>query len=210
MRATRDFNKRVSTAPRGGTTWIFSLLSTVLPTLCGFTVSILSNAMAETSEVSHLSQRPLNISLSNTIQKSFVNGSEPDPSTLTVRFKNGRTTVLVFVSKSEPFRKAKENLLHGLRESGHSTLNGASVPDSADMVEIAVPVDRHDISKGWKALEGPDAEDRLMSQTRSDQHSGLRDNGMVAFRFRGANNSAGWDVRVASMQDADAERMDQS
>lgn len=112
---------------------------------------------------------------------------------------------MLLVSKHDPLCKAKDDLVKALHASGKEKLNGAPVPFSGDDVELAVPEDRNDPSKGWVPLVGPDAEDKLMSQTRSaGQNTGLRENAILAFRFRGTGDQDLWNVKVATLADADA------
>jgi hypothetical protein len=61
-----------------------------------------------------------------------------------------------------------------------------------------VPVDNHDISKGWRALDGRNEED-AMGMKASPKSVGVKDGGVLAFRFRGE------DEEVEDEDDVDAE-----
>ena len=47
-----------------------------------------------------------------------------------------------------------------------------------------MPVDNHDISKGWKALDRMSGKD-AMGLKASPKSVGVKDGGVLAFRFRG-------------------------
>jgi hypothetical protein len=125
---------------------------------------------------------------------------DPTPDVWTIKFKNARTTVVL-----------KVELLHALKTTNPSgQLNGATLPDSADDIEFAKPRDLSNPgASGWQSI-GSDAQvddfdadlfggDNVTSKAKgkgkakanSGSHkdsllgAGLKDNAIVAFRFRG-------------------------
>ncbi|TVY18344.1 hypothetical protein LARI1_G004440 [Lachnellula arida] len=117
----------------------------------------------------------------------MVRTQEPDQSTFTLRFKHGKHTVLLFADPNTPFPTLISELLKTLHErypEGLPTSNSrnpVAIPHDILEVTLGVPVDVHDVSKGWTELDigtrGGLKETPLSL--------GLNDGGMVAFAFDG-------------------------
>jgi ribosomal protein L12E/L44/L45/RPP1/RPP2 len=132
----------------------------------------------------------------NTLHQPIDN--EGSPTNWTLRFKHGRLTILLFTEALTPLSTLKTELLDALRERYPSGLpnpaHGAKIqlgldeyipiPDDIKDVALAVPVDNHDISKGWKALDGTSGKDAIGLKA-SPKSVGVKDGGVLAFRFRG-------------------------
>ena len=108
----------------------------------------------------------------------------------------------------------KAELLKALRETHpDGTLNEHRIPKSAEDILLARPVDINDLSLGWEPLEQADEFDEELSDakgkgkaaigavgknkgkaksavTDSPQGAGLRDSGVVAFKFRSEEEKA--------------------
>lgn len=87
-----------------------------------------------------------------------------------------------------PFSILKDELLSVLRERYPKGLPKPTgpceylpVPDSVGDVALAVPVDQYDMTKGWEALELSDSKGKMKD---SPKGRGLKDGGVLAFRFR--------------------------
>jgi hypothetical protein len=65
------------------------------------------------------------------------------------------------------------------------------IPDDSKDVALAVPVDVHNIEKGWRQLGRP-GEDAL-GLKESPKTLGIKDGGVLAFRFRGEDERDGDD-----------------
>jgi hypothetical protein len=136
---------------------------------------------------------------------------DPTPDVWTIKFKNARTTVVLYVYQLQSLESIKVELLHALKTTNPSgQLNGATLPDSADDIEFAKPRDLSNPgASGWQSI-GSDAQvddfdadlfggDNVTSKAKgkgkakanSGSHkdsllgAGLKDNAIVAFRFRG-------------------------
>ncbi|KAI4766806.1 hypothetical protein E4T52_00750 [Aureobasidium sp. EXF-3400] len=136
---------------------------------------------------------------------------DPTPDVWTIKFKNARTTVVLYVYQLQSLESIKVELLHALKITNPSgQLNGATLPDSADDVEFAKPRDPSNPgASGWQSI-GSDAQvddfdadlfggDNVTSKAKgkgkakanSGSHkdsllgAGLKDNAIVAFRFKG-------------------------
>ena len=77
----------------------------------------------------------------------------PDPTSLTLLFKFARHTVLLSVSPTQPFSTTKSLLLLALESREISHIGSAPRPEDGEDLELAILVDRKDVSKGWIALE---------------------------------------------------------
>ncbi|KAI1361424.1 hypothetical protein F5Y08DRAFT_314755 [Xylaria arbuscula] len=92
---------------------------------------------------------------------------------LSIRFKNGRNTILLFVDPMAKFIQVQEELLDVLKERYPDGLATSKLPDEASQIKFAVLKNKTDPSQGWKALDvGPD--DHPVDK-------GLQDNMVVAF-----------------------------
>jgi hypothetical protein len=135
-----------------------------------------------------------------------------------LRFKNHKTTILLFVLESQSFTSIKSELLNALKATGVHEINGKSIPSSGEDVILGVPVDKHDVEKGWVDLIITEPEDgeRVVALPKGARKSvlnssplgaGLKDGSMLAFKFRktGANTTedGDWDVLMPSFDDDD-------
>lgn len=87
-----------------------------------------------------------------------------------------------------PFSILKDELLSVLRERYPKGLPRPTrpreylpIPDSIVDVALAIPVDQHDVTKGWEALESGDSKGKMKDNPKG---KGLKDGGVLAFRFR--------------------------
>ncbi|MCJ1365702.1 hypothetical protein MMC16_004827 [Acarospora aff. strigata] len=120
---------------------------------------------------------------------------EPDPLQWTLRFKQHKTTILLFVEPGQSFDSIKQNLLDALKKTGRTEINGVSLPSDAQHVVFGVPLEKNDFSRGWVKLEIPetDVEDGAGGKKKvggkksilnsSPQGAGLKDGAALAFRF---------------------------
>ncbi|KAI9880816.1 MAG: hypothetical protein M1830_000252 [Pleopsidium flavum] len=148
---------------------------------------------------------------------------EPDTLQWTLRFKQNKTTILLFVDPGQSFDSIKQDLLDALKKSGRTELNGEPVPSDSDHVLLGLPMDKNDLSKGWVKLEIPETEieDGLGAKKKvggkksilnaSPQGAGLKDGAVLAFRFSESGDKVDeeglevgygkWDVVIPSYED---------
>ena len=133
----------------------------------------------------------------------------------TLRFKQHKTTILLFVQQSQSFDSIKRDLLHAITARGINDINGNTLPSDPEHIEFGVPKDKYDISKGWVPLKIPEVEDgdtkgkgvkKGSVLNESPLGAGLKDGAMLAFRFtEGATEDArdldDWDVIIPSYED---------
>lgn len=134
--------------------------------------------------------------------------TKPTPQTWTLRFKTHKTTLFLHIDKTQTFASIKTELLAALQETQvkpphNGTLNGVPIPENADDILLARPVDFNDLEAGWESLEDLGDEDIITDEVtpkakgkgRSSVSNtggfrecplgaGLRDGCVVAFRFR--------------------------
>ena len=144
----------------------------------------------------------------------------------TLRFKQSKATVLLFVDKGQSFSSIKADLLQALMESGHRSVGGHALPSNPEDIEFALPVDKNDLRQGWTSLESRSSNDVVdkRGKNKSDgangilhdtpSGAGLRDGGVLAFRFRAVEesdsgdvpdtNKSLWDVSISSYEDEGA------
>lgn len=138
----------------------------------------------------------------------------------TLLFKKHNVTILLLVSSVQTIASVKETLLHALKARKITEINGEPVPDSTSKIELGVPIDRSDLSEGWKKLEVPAQgtkdgdKKRVVGGKKSVlnltvQGADIKDSQALAFRFRDAAeddkekdelevqlDDPGWDVIV--------------
>ncbi|KAI9742882.1 MAG: hypothetical protein M1818_003611 [Claussenomyces sp. TS43310] len=127
---------------------------------------------------------------------------DADPSTWTLRFKHGRITILLYIEPLTPFATLKSDLLDTLREryplglpapsNGSGTVPEiqphTQIPDSIEDIALGVPVDECDAGKGWQELVLMNGGTGIRDSPKS---LGLKDRGMVAFRFKKGDEMEG-------------------
>jgi len=116
------------------------------------------------------------------------------PQTWTLRFKHHKTTVLLHSDPLTPISTLKTNLLSSLRDTKPSGIKSRPIPISPSEIQLAIPVDPLEISKGWEILEPPsniDEEDEQTPEAKqkwdestSVKAAGVKDNAVIAFRWR--------------------------
>ncbi|MCJ1309439.1 hypothetical protein MMC25_003099 [Agyrium rufum] len=150
--------------------------------------------------------------------------SDSDPSLWTLRFKNHKTTILLYAESTTPFKKLKQDLLTAFASTSVATVNGHPVPSSPAEVQFALPIDKNDLEQGWTSLEeeelleldnemldgkkpGAAAKKKSTGATSPENDSplavGLRDGGVLAFRFKSSADDeidSGWDVKIPTYE----------
>ena len=135
----------------------------------------------------------------------------------TLRFKQHKTTILLFVQQSQPFDSIKRDLLDAIKATGIQDINGNTLPSDPEDIEFGVLRDKNDHSKGWVALKIPEAEDgdtkgkgvkKGSVLNENPLGAGLKDGAMLAFRFakaaeEGMDKDDEWDVIIPSYDDED-------
>ena len=124
------------------------------------------------------------------------------PSDWTIRFKHGRSTILLLVDPLTSLATIKESLLTTLAERFPAGIpptptNATTVshPSSSADVILASPKNELDLSKGWNEIE---------DASKSPQELGWKDGCLVAFSYTGLK----WDVQVPSYEEAYGDQMD--
>ena len=136
----------------------------------------------------------------------------------TLRFKQHKTTILLFAQQSQSFDSIKRDLLDAIKARGIEDINGNALPSDPEDIEFGVPRDKHDIGKGWVPLKIPEVEDadakgkgkgvkKDSVLNGSPLGAGLKDGAMLAFRFtKGPAEDVmdlddEWDVMIPSYDD---------
>lgn len=134
----------------------------------------------------------------------------------TLRFKQHKTTILLFVQQSQPFESIKRDLLDAIKATGIQDINGNALPSGPEGIEFGVLRDKNDPSKGWVALKIPEVEDgdtkgkgvkKGSILNESPLGAGLKDGTMLAFKFTKSTEEAAmdlddeWDVIIPSYDD---------
>ena len=143
----------------------------------------------------------------------------------TLRLKYDRTTILLHVDPLQPLAAIRGELLKAIRQTNPcGQFYGVAIPESEADILLARQVDEGDLDFGWELLEQDDenmlalvddeegakgkrkagglkaAKNKL---TDCPQGAGLRDGGVVAFKFRGQSQVHSQTEKV--MEDSDEE-----
>ena len=136
----------------------------------------------------------------------------------TLRFKQHKTTILLFVQQSQSFDSIKRDLLDAIKATNIKEINGNSLPSDPEDIELGLPKDKNDVSKGWVPLIIPEGEEADVKGkgvkkgsilNGSPLGAGLKDGAMLAFRFTkgaaedGMDLDDEWDVIMPSYDDED-------
>lgn len=140
----------------------------------------------------------------------------PSPLTWTLRFKYHKSTTLLHVEPLQSFISIKGELLRALRQTHKNgrLSDGTSIPDAADEVILAKPVDISDHNQGWTRIEDPvsHAEELeppkaagsskkrkldVTSPMSCPQASGLKEGSVLAYKF----SSGGQDDEGLGLED---------
>lgn len=128
----------------------------------------------------------------------------------TLRFKNGKYTIVLLAEPLTPFTSLKTELLATLRERYPAGLSFSTsteplpIPDSIHEVLLGVPVDTYEPSKGWVEI----ATDWNIKE--SPKSLGLKDGSMIAFTFiegEEGEETAEFHVEFSSYEDQYPEDM---
>lgn len=121
----------------------------------------------------------------------------------TLRFKQHKTTIVLFVQQSQPFDSIKRDLLDAIKARNIQDINGNALPSDPEDIELGVPIDKNDTSKGWVPLKIPEIEDgdkkgkgvkKGSVLNASPLGAGLKDGAMLAFRFAKGDGEDGMEV----------------
>jgi hypothetical protein len=134
--------------------------------------------------------------------------TQPSPKTWILRFKSHRTTILLHVDPLQTFSTIKAELLKALEQTHRDgTLDGHPIPKNCDEILLARPRDHNDLNLGFEPIESvlDDESDSVVGTGKGKgkaaattskgrpakgqlkdcpQGVGLRDHGVIAFRFR--------------------------
>ncbi|KAK2625401.1 hypothetical protein QTJ16_004713 [Diplocarpon rosae] len=121
--------------------------------------------------------------------------------TLTLRFKHSRVTILLFVDPLTPFPSILKELLATLCERYPLGLPTSPdtytpIPDSGLDVVLGVPKDAFDLEKGWEELDLTTA-----GLTDTPKSLGIKDGAQIAFAFAGreAREKGQFEVEVPNV-----------
>ena len=137
---------------------------------------------------------------------------------LTLRFKHHKTTILLHVAQSQSFTSIKADLLSAIKATGISDINGTTLPSDPEAIVFGIPIDKHDVNKGWMPLKIPEVEDGELAKGKGVKKgsvlnenplgAGLKDGAVLAFRFvdeeeedNDGGEGDGWDVVMPSYDD---------
>jgi hypothetical protein len=128
----------------------------------------------------------------------------------TLKLKYGKTTVLLFAEPAQSLITFKTNLIAALNTT-HSSgeLEGQTIPSSPEDIELAKPLKLDDPGKGWTPLvatgqndELGDDDDDASSRGTKDislYSLGIRENWVLAFRFKNSSTPNEWNVDVPEL-----------
>lgn len=140
----------------------------------------------------------------------------PNPQQWTLRFKQHKTTVLLFVNQSQSFTSIKQELLDSLKATGIADIGGNLLPADPEAIVFGVPIDMNDTDKGWVPLEIPEVSDtdtkgkgvkKGSVLNQSPLGAGLKDGAMLAFKFKDPDSQDimdlddEWDVVLPAYDD---------
>ncbi|KAL8937445.1 MAG: hypothetical protein Q9211_003690 [Gyalolechia sp. 1 TL-2023] len=147
----------------------------------------------------------------------------PNPQHLTLRFKQHKTTILLFVSPHQSLTSVKEDLLYAIRATRITEINGNPLPSSPKDIILGVPLDANDPSQGWINLEIPDLEEdggkkgshKASVLNATPIGAGLKDGMVLAFKFRKETSGGDdmdiddheWDVILPSYDDEEGSQV---
>jgi hypothetical protein len=107
--------------------------------------------------------------------------------------KHHKTTILLHVNPYQTFTSIKSQLHSALSSARITSINGDTIPPSAENIEFGVPRNLNDLSEGFVKLAVPDADKKGKGKGKarngegvlneSPKGAGLRDGQVVAFRF---------------------------
>ncbi|KAF2768937.1 hypothetical protein EJ03DRAFT_111084 [Teratosphaeria nubilosa] len=135
---------------------------------------------------------------------------QPTSKTWTLRFKHHRTTVLLHVDPLQKLSSVRAELLKAVQQTcPDGKFDGHAIPTNEADILLARPSDINNLSLGWEPLQHDFDLDAALTEadtgkgkgkasvsaaqgkpgrsqvTDSVQGAGLRDGGVVAFKFRG-------------------------
>ncbi|KAK2055018.1 hypothetical protein LY76DRAFT_596424 [Colletotrichum caudatum] len=105
-----------------------------------------------------------------------------DDTFLSVRFKYGAHTILMFVDGLQKFSEITASLLEVLRDRfpdgltvSHTSPKTTALPEGDVQLAYALPVNATDLTQGWKNIKADNDDTPFVK--------GLKDNCVVAFSF---------------------------
>ncbi|TQN72583.1 hypothetical protein CSHISOI_02899 [Colletotrichum shisoi] len=105
-----------------------------------------------------------------------------DDTFLSVRFKYGAHTILMFVDGQQKFSEITTSLLEVLRDRfpngltiSHTSSEITALPETDVQLAYALPVNATDLTQGWRNIKAGDNDIPVAK--------GLKDNCVVAFSF---------------------------
>lgn len=109
---------------------------------------------------------------------------------MTLRFKHGKHTILIFADPLDTFETITSELLKVLHERYPEGLptdepeTSLEIPDDFRKVVLAGPNDPYDNSQGWKKLvkDEKNVDENMMDE--SPRSLSIKDGGMIAFAFK--------------------------
>jgi len=155
---------------------------------------------------------------------------QPNPRTWTLRFKHHRTAILLHVDPLQKLSSVRAELLKAIQQTSRDgKLNGHDIPSTESDILLARPKDGVDLSQGWEPLAVDDtfsANDEggkgkgkatvTSSSNRSSkdklldcpQGAGLREGGVVAFKFRSEQEAQLRDAKDEAIDVDEDEKLD--
>ncbi|KAK5109153.1 hypothetical protein LTR62_007515 [Meristemomyces frigidus] len=132
----------------------------------------------------------------------------PSPHTWTLRLKHNRSTILLHVDPLQNLHSVRAELLKAVRATNPSgSFHGHTIPQHESDILLARAVDSNDLTLGWESLEKGEEELELVEDrkgkgkasavqaskdkmTDCPQGMGLKDGGVLAFKFRTGDDEA--------------------
>lgn len=130
----------------------------------------------------------------------------------TLFFKFHKTTVVLPVDPTDNFTEIKARLFVALDSTPNlHDINGVPLPHSMDEIQLAIPKEAGNLHSGWKSIEIDDDDEDKPGKGKTGLKNcpkgvGLREGGVLAFRFGDAVEEDDWPVKIPSFDDLDREQ----
>ncbi|EME46591.1 hypothetical protein DOTSEDRAFT_169284 [Dothistroma septosporum NZE10] len=149
----------------------------------------------------------------------------PRPHTLTLRFKQHRTTILLEVEPLQKLSEVRALLLHAVQQTHLAgNLNGHSIPQNPDEIKLGRAVDRHNLKLGFTFIDKGQPEEALTGKGKAKasattksptsqvkdcpQGVGLKTGDVVAFKFASQDETGEVGDAIVDMEGDTVEQWD--
>ena len=120
-------------------------------------------------------------------------------------------TVVLPVDPTDNFKDIKARLFTALKSTPNlNDIDGVPLPQSEDEIQLAIPNKAGNLASGWNSIETDEEDEEKPSKGKSGLKNcpkgvGLKEGGVLAFRFGDAVAEDDWPVTIPSFEDHDRE-----